>query len=50
MEKLRAVIVVAGIALGRNFLEEGRNKKRLGLERVVRDELIKRFGASGREV
>ncbi|OIW24572.1 6-phosphogluconate dehydrogenase C-terminal domain-like protein [Coniochaeta ligniaria NRRL 30616] len=41
---IRAVIVLVEMATGVNYMETGRNMKRLNLENVSRSELVARFG------
>jgi hypothetical protein len=46
---IKAVIVMAEMATGENYMESGRNMKRLHLENLSRDELIARFGVAPQE-
>ncbi|KAF7933374.1 hypothetical protein EAE99_003259 [Botrytis elliptica] len=46
-EKVRAVVELAGMAVGRDYFEDGRGLRKLGLLGLGRGELVKRFGRVG---
>jgi hypothetical protein len=43
---IKAVITLAGMSSGEDYMKSGRNLQKLNLEHLSRSELIERFGVS----